>query len=159
VLDARTSLFLYVILAVVAAFGLAGAARAGYELVRLAARTAARFAVDRSAAARTVVTPRLAGGRRAVAVLGALVAAAILVGGGTAYAVYPVRSYVRVVAIRLEENSTAVTWLQTRMRPGDVLRIGGLTPASGRQAEGCRPSMCDRTVSMINTCTRKLQCL
>src|SRR5262249_32686024 len=67
------------------------------------------------------VIPRLAGGRRAVAVLGALVAAAILVSGATAYAVNPVRRYVRVVMIRTEDTSSATRWLQDRLGPRDVL--------------------------------------
>jgi hypothetical protein len=114
-LDTRTSLFWFVILAVVAAFGLAGSARAGYELVRRGANAASRVV------GRRVVTARPAAGRRAVAVLGALVAAAILTGGATVYAANPVRRYVRDIEIPSEDTRSATNWLRDRLGPGDVL--------------------------------------
>jgi hypothetical protein len=102
-LNARTSMFLFAVLAVVAAFGLAGAARAGYELTRRAGRA-------------------LAGQREPVAAgLAVIAATAILLTGATAYAVTPMRNYVRVSTLGREDTAAATNWLRQRLSPDDVL--------------------------------------
>jgi hypothetical protein len=108
-LDQRTSLFLFAILAVVAAIGVAGVAHAVFVVARWSGdRRGGGLAVER-------------GGRRG-AVVGVVAAAAILVGSAVAYAI-PASEYVREQTVPLEDVPAAVAWVQEHIQPQDVVVV------------------------------------
>jgi hypothetical protein len=118
-LDQRTSLFLFVILAVLAAIGVAGLASAVLALARWAG---ARL---RSA--------------RVAAVAGLALATAVLVGSVFAYAI-PASDYVRRRTIPLEDVRAATDWVQARIQPQDAVVVEfGAEFGYGYYATGLRP--------------------
>jgi hypothetical protein len=107
-LEQRTSFFFFVVLAVVAAFGLAGTARLLLEGGRLFGPTLAQVVGS-------------TGGRRAGAVAGRVAAAGLVTAAAVAYSVVPITDYVRVTAIPEEDTRSATAWLRRNLGPDDVL--------------------------------------
>ena len=100
-MDARTSLFVYVIMAVVAAYALAGAARGAIALAH-----------------------RLPGLPDRVRETSAGAAAVLVVAAATAaYLVVPLSDYVRAQTLYHEDTKSAAAWIDGRIRPADALVI------------------------------------